>query len=308
MRKNIFIALAAVIVLLSLSSCNPEAKAVSGMNVKIELNPYIISSGFIKCKFNPNKEAYYHIGIVPKEEAPDTSNTYSVKNFMTLQLDRAYAEYMDWRVWLLAEGVQPIAEFPTHSLQYGTVEHNFTLLNPDKEYMIYAFVVDSHTNKPDGRLFTYYISTSKTSEFEDLQFEYRVRGYWDYIYPILFNPRGDGETIVDYVPWVGATIDSLSLIESGYSGPAAYFEEDFDEYVLYKEDSRIHFGIYAHNNNGIGDGSSTTLFEEGHTYYTGLTLMDGYLSKESLTIYKFRWENENTQFYFTPAERLRTDW
>lgn len=308
MKKNIYIALAAAIVLLSLSSCNPEAKAVSGMNVKIELNPYIISSGFVKCKFNSDQESYYHIGIVSKDEAPDPNNPYSVKSFMTLQLDRAYAEYMDWRVLLLADGVQPIAEFPTHSLQYGAVEHNFTLLEPDKEYMIYAFVVNSHTNKPDGRLFTYDLSTSKTSLFENLQFEYRVRGDWDYIYPIMKSPSGEGEQLVDYVPWVGATVDSLSLIEYGYSSPAAYFEKDFSEYVLYKEDSRIHFGIYVHNNNGIGDGSSFTVFENGHTYYTGLSLMDGYLSKESLTIYKFQWEDENTQFYFTPVERLKTEW
>ncbi len=308
MIKKIYIALAAFGMLLTFSACNPEAKAVSGLKVSIDINPYIISSGFVKCKFTPSDEAYYHIGIVAKSDAPDTTQNYSVKSFMALQLDIAYAEYMDWRIWLLADGVQPVAEFPTHSLQYGTVEHNFPMLEPNKEYMIYAFVVDSHTNKPDGRLFTYYVNTTEKSEFEDIKFEYRVRGYWDYIYPILFNPRGAGEEIVDYVPWVGATTDSLNLVQYGYSSPAAYFEENFAEYILYKEDSRIHYGIYAHNNNGIGDGTSTTYFESGHTYYTGITLMDGYQSKDALTIYKFTWQDEKTQLLFKPVDRLSTDW
>lgn len=301
----IIIALMALMALCA--SCNPDVKAVSGMKVVIDINPYIISSGFIKVSFVPNEDAYYHVGIVPVDEAPDTTSNASVKGFMSLMLDRTYADYLYWRAWLLSQGVSPVAEFPTHSLQYGTVEHNFTFLEPDKEYMVYAFAVDAKTNKPDGRLFTSYVSTTDMSCYEDIEFEYRVRGYWDYVYPTYFFMMGDGNQIVNYVPWVGATVDSLALREYGMS-PMRYFVDMFQEYVLYKEDDRIHFGIYAHNNNGIGDGTSSTLFEEGHTYYTGIALMDGYLSNKASVIYKFRWDGESTQLYFDSSDELKTMW
>ena len=100
---------------------------------------------------------------------------------MNLKLDEAYADYLYWRSELLRQGTPYVAEFPTHSLLYGTVRHTFTFLEPGKDYMIYAFVVNATNNKPDGRLFTHYVSTESESLFEGaLQFEYRVRGYWDY--------------------------------------------------------------------------------------------------------------------------------
>ncbi|MBQ7531422.1 MAG: hypothetical protein IJT12_06910 [Paludibacteraceae bacterium] len=293
-----------ILALTSLSSCNPEAKAVSGLDVEIKMSPVIVSSGFMQVTFEPNKEAYYHIGIIPAEQAPDTSNSYNVRTFMALMLDKAYADYLYWRSDLLEQGTPYVAEFPTHSLQYGKVEHCFTLLEPDKDYMIFAFVVDAKTNKPDGRLFTYYLSTEAESVFEDaMQFEYRVRGYWDYVYPVSIY--GD---IMSWVPWVGATIDSLMLVETDYLNPLDFFVQTFHEYMQYQENDRIHFGIYAHNNDGIGDGSSMTFFDEGHTYYTGVAMMDGYLSSSASAIYKFRWEGEKTQLFFTSQDILDTEW
>ena len=286
------------------TACNPEAKAISGMKVEIDIRPIVISSGFMQFVFAPNKEAYYHVGIVPVEEAPDTTRSSSVMGFMSLMLDRAYADYLYWRADLLSQGVSPVAEFPTHSLQYGTVTYNFTMLQPDKEYLVYAFAVDAQTNKPDGRLFTCYMRTEAISMYEDINFEYRVRGYWDYVYPVYFFTRGEGNQIIDYVPWVGATADSLDLVKNGYSSPSEYFIGLFDDYVLNKAETRIHYGIYAHNNNGYGDGTSHTLFESGHTYYTAIALMDGYFSDEASVLYKFHWQDENTQFLFDKNQSL----
>ena len=304
MTKHIFFTLAVAALAIAFSACNPDAVAESGMSVEIKIEPHIISSGFVKCTFKTNKDAYYHIGIVPVSDAPDTTQAASIKSFMTLQLDRAYALYMEWRGDILAQGIQPVAEFATHSLQYGIADYNFTMLEPDTEYMIYAFVVNSHTNQPDGRLYTYYLRTEQTSLFEDMQFEYRVRGYWDYVYPTFYFFENDGAVIVEYVPWAEATVDSLTLVQYGYANPHAYFVETFAGYVLFNEDARIHYGIYAHNNNGLGDGSSYTLFEENHTYYSGITLMDGYQSIEASVVYKFTWSGEGTQLYFTDEDSL----
>lgn len=308
MTNKIHILLAAIGLMLMFTSCDPEVAAVSGRDVKIDIHAGLISSGFMQFTFTPNMEGYYHVGIVPAEEAPDSTRSASIKSFMALQLDRAYAEYMDWRVLLLAQNVQPVAEFPTHSLQYGAMGYNFTMLKPDTKYMVYAFPVNAKTNKPDGRLFTYFVSTEPKSSFEDLEFEYRVRGYWDYVYPVHKLPQSDLYELMSFVPWVDATVDSLSLVEYNYESPKTYFNETFEEYVLYKERDRIHFGIDVRNNNGFNSGTSTTVFLPGHTYYTGLTLMDGYLSQEALTIYKFRWENDSTQYFFTDSLKLATEW
>ena len=291
-----------------LSSCNPEAKAVSGLQVNIDITPQVISSGFMQFTMETDKEAYYHVGIVPRSEAPDLTSNAAVRAFMNLELDEAYTNYIVWRHSLLEQGEPYIAEFPTHSLQYGKIEYNFTLLKPATDYMVYAFVVDAKTNKPDGRLFTYYASTYDESFYADMQFEYRVRGYWDYVYPVYNFHGSEAYSIVDFVPWVGATVDSLDLLGAPYNTIHDFFGDLFGQYVDYQLSDWLRFGIYAHNNNGLGDGSSYTLFEEGHTYYTGLALMDGYLDRDIIVIYKFTWQGEDTQYYFTPVMRLTADW
>ena len=286
------------------SSCNPEVKAVSGLDVEIKIEPMIVSSGFMNFSFETNKEAYFHIGIVPAEEFPDTTSTAKVKAFMALKLDGAYLDYITWRYMLLECGTPYVAEFPTHSLQYGRVEYNFTSLKPDTEYVVYAFAVDAKTNKPDGRLFTYHVRTEKESQFEDMQFEYRVRGYWDYIYPV-----STGGEVLPFVPWVGNTIDSLSLADMPYvKNPMDYFSTLFAVYVDYKVNDIVHFGIYVHNNGDIGNGTSDIFFDSDHVYYTAMALMDGYLSEQSIVIYKFRWKDENTQFFFNKSDAMTTEW
>lgn len=298
----------AVLVANLMCSCNPEAKAVSGKDVKIEILPVAVSSGFMNFSFKPNKDAYYHVGIVPVSNAPDTLSNASVRAFMNLKLDEAYTNYITWRHALLEKNTPYIAEFPTHSLQYGNVEYNFTFLDPETDYMIYAFVVDAKTNKPDGRLFTYFVTTSKESMYERMQFEYRVRGYWDYVYPVYASRGSETYEIIDYVPWVGTTVDSLDLVEYAVPTVQDYFLVVFDLFAQGKLEDYVHFGIFARNNNGWDENTSDMYFEEGHTYYTGLAMMDGYLSKNTLTVYKFKWMGEDTQFYFAQPQQLQKDW
>lgn len=299
-KYQIPIIIAAVMVM---TACDPEAKAVSGQQVEITIEQQIVSSGFVSARFSTNKEAYYHIGILPDSVAPDLSTPANIRSFMSLTLDRAYADYLYWRYDLLLEGTPYVAEFASHALQYGTVEQSFTMLTPGTDYMIYAFPVDAKTNKPNGRLFVQHIGTAKTSVYEDMHFVYRVQGLWDYVYPTAAS----GEILYN-APWGGETIDSAALVEYGYASPAAYFAETFEAYQLFQANELVHFGIYVHNNDGEWDGRSATLFESGHTYYTSLALMDGYLSKKAAAIYKFRWENSNTQYTFNSSQSLVTEW
>ena len=301
---------AAIVAVMTLTSCTPEAKAVSGLDVEVQIMPAIISSGFVQVEMNTNKESYYHIGIVRKEEAPDTANRASVRAFMNLKLDEAYTNYITWRHQLLEDNIPYIAEFPTHSLQYGHITYNFTFLEPGTDYMVYAFVVDAKTNKPDGRLFTSYVTTETETPFEPLQFEYRVRGTWDYVCPIYYYTMEEEEyyEVIDYAPWVGATVDSVEIRQSSFPTVLDYYQDKFGQYADSKAYDRIHFGIYAHNNDGYGDTYSDMEFEEGHTYYTAIALMDGYLNANAFYIYKFRWEGEQTQLYFKTDQVMQDEW
>ena len=106
-----------------LASCNPEAKWETD-DVIVKMNIGTVSAGFIECNFSTNKEAYYLIACQPVQSDYDPMTVQ--KQFMTLNLDSAFAEYLMWRSSLLYEGEFNIAPFESHSLQYGDVHYVFT--------------------------------------------------------------------------------------------------------------------------------------------------------------------------------------
>ena len=288
--------------LISFAACNPEVAAHTE-DVQITIDIEQVSAGFAQVSFSTNKEAFYLISIQPTQEGIDPQKI--AKTFMLLSLDSAYVDYLYWRNKQLQQHIPFVADFSSHSLQYGDITHFFTLLQPNTEYWVYAFVVDPTTNKPAGKLFLETITTDSVSRIP-LQFEYRIRGYWDYIYPVDSN----GE-VVSTIPWVCETIDSISIREGGWRVPGEYFFSRFKN-VYYEEYDRILYGIYAHNNDGVGDGTSPTHFQEGVTYYTGMAALDAPLvfplPRNIYNIYRFTWQGGSTNLYLTPAQGLDGSW
>ena len=288
--------------LISFAACNPEVAAHTE-DVEITIDIEQVSAGFAQVSFSTNKEAFYLISIQPTQEGVDPQKI--AKTFMLLSLDSAYVDYLYWRNKQLQQHIPFVADFSSHSLQYGDITHFFTLLQPKTEYWVYAFVVDPNTNKPAGKLFLETITTDSTSTIP-LQFEYRVDGYWDYIYPV----DSTGE-VVSTIPWVCETIDSITIREGGWRVPGEYFFSRFKD-VYYEDYERILYGIYAHNNDGVGDGTSATHFKEGVTYYTGMAALDAPLvfplPRNIYNIYRFTWHGDTTNFYLTPAQSLDGSW
>ena len=284
------------------AACNPEVAAYTE-DVEITIDVEQVSAGFAQVRFSTNKEAFYLISIQPTKEGIDPQKI--AKTFMLLSLDSAYADYLYWRNKQLQQNIPFVADFSSHSLQYGDIKHFFTLLQPSMEYWVYAFVVDPKTNKPAGKLFVETITTDSISTIP-LQFEYRIDGCWDYIYPV----DSTGE-IVSTTPWVGETMDSITIREAGWRVPGEYFFDRFKN-VYYEDYERILYGIYAHENNGIGDGTSTTHFEEGKTYYTAMAALDAPLvfplPKNVYNVYRFTWMGDSTSLYFTPADCTGGAW
>ena len=281
-----------------LAACNPNAVAYTeGVEITIDVEQ--VSAGFAQVRFSTNKEAFYLISIQPTREDIDPQKI--AKTFMLLSLDSAYADYLYWRNKQLQQHIPFVADFPSHSLQYGNIKHFFTLLRPNTEYWVYAFVGDPITNKPAGKLFVETITTDSTSRIP-VQFEYRIDGYWDYIYP-----KDSMGEIISTIPWVGETIDSVSIREGGWNSPGEYFFERF-KHVYHEDYERILYGIYAHENNGVSDGTSATYFKEGTTYYTAMAALDAPLKfplpRNIYNIYRFTWISETTDTILVPQNSL----
>ena len=263
--------------------CETEARWEE-KNIEIVMDIQTVSAGYVECNFFTNKDAYYLIAIEPADEDHDPKEHQ--KQFMMLALDSANLEYMAWRNRLLREGEFNIASFASHSLQYGSIKHFFTGLKPQTDYWVYAFAVNPETLQPLSRLFIEQITTTETS-IVDVHFEYRIKGFWDYIYPVDSNGN-----ILSNFPYIATTRDSTETDISDNTAPVMLISWMADMF-LYPELATPYFGVQAIENDGE---YSHLYFEEGHPYYTGICGYDGPFKQA--TIYKFRWNGEDTEYYF----------
>ena len=299
--------LRAYVVLLAavgLCACDPNAKAYT-KRIEIDINVQNISAGFVQVEFSTNREAFYLVSMQPAKEGINPQEI--AKTFMLLALDSAYLDYLRWRNEELQNLVPFVADFSSHSLQYGTTNRTFCYLQPDTDYWIFAFGVDPESNKPFGQLFLKTVTTKQKSVLT-MDFQYRVRGEWDYVYP----KDTTGEIISD-VPWIGMTVDSASLRDEGeYRVPGEFFVQVFQAYYGIKMDQMIFYGVVAHQNNGDYGGTSGTKFEEGHTYYSAFAILDGPISfpppETRYDIYRFTWHGDSTDLFFTHEDCTHGAW
>ena len=285
-----------------LASCDPEVEAHTD-NVTIAIEVEQVSAGYAHVTFSTNKKAFYLTGMQPVREGVDPQKV--AKQFMLLALDSAYVDYLYWRNQQLQQLTPFVADFASHSLQYGTVDQFFTFLEANRDYWVFAFVVDHTANKPAGRLFVETIHTNDTSMMP-IDFHYRVEGVWDYVYPM--DTMGE---IQSRIPWVGETVDSLTIRQQGWSSPGEYF---FQRFVQRYNDrnSQAYFGIAAKENDGQSEGATGIQFEIGKTYYTGMATLDAPLlyplPESTFDIYRFTWQGDSTNLYFTPAQSMGGEW
>ena len=264
-------------------ACNPEAPWTT-KNVDITMDIQTVSAGFIECEFSTSKNAYYFIDVQPVRKGDNPMDHQ--KQFMNLALDSAYLAYIAWRHELLEEAAADVAPFSSHSLQYGKIHHFFTALDPNTDYWVYAFVVNPDKIKPEGKLHLATVTT-RSASVVDVHYEYRVKGYWDYIYPV--DAKGD---IYTRFPYLAATRDSLDIIAQGQT-PEEYFNDLFFDIMDNKRRDQILYGVKATHNDGW---DSYIEFEAGHTYYTAIAGWDGVVGNN--VIYHFTWTGEDFESYF----------
>lgn len=268
-------------------SCDPNAKW-SADNVEVTVRIENASTGFAVCEFTTTQEAYYLIAI--EEARPGYNPMEHQKSFMSAALDSAYAAYLDWRNELWRKDEFNVAPFSSHSLQYGNGYYTFTGLKPNSKYWIYAFIVNPSTMQPAGQLAIDSIETILYSDIH-MQYEYRIKGSWDYIYPM------DDYGYIDNVyPYVAVTCDSLDVEKAGQT-PVEYFKAWYANLDEHPEQADIIYGVKAVNHNGY---SSREEFEEGHTYYTTIACFDGPYGQ--MLTYKFTWTGEDHEEYLREVD------
>lgn len=240
-------------------------------------------------------EVWYFLGTSLEQDCPKDD-----QQLMDWAVRNAKEKYEAWRKEQEKSDPIVIADFASHSLRYGDTETFFNYLESDNDYLVYCFVMDPETEKPVGKLYKEKIHTSYFSDL-NVDFDYRIKGYWDYIYP---KDKKSGD-LVSNIPWIAKTADSLDIRKSGAEIPYDYFMDIFDRKI--KERSmRILYGMYAYKNDGIGDLGEAVCFEKGHTYYTFIASFDGWLA--DFAQYKFTWTGPDMEIVLSQKDDCYGDW
>ena len=254
--RRIALVLAAVLVLLA--GCKTESK-YHLLGVKFEIEVATVTKGYIHTYFYPSTVAYYVTGCMPVNDKYDPIN--KSQQFMTLMVDSLYIDYLDWRYDYLKNQEDYIADFASHSLQYGDSERYFQNLQPDTDYWVYAFVVDPGSKEPFDQL---WLTTVRTGSEEVCRawFDTRVQGSYFYLYP---REKEDGE-IIENVPYTGGIVDALDLVEA-FPLPLD-FEGKLDKYSEQAYNLAVEYGILSKiTYTGVKQINYAGRFKAGHTYY-----------------------------------------
>lgn len=295
MKKIFTHILSLLTALVFVTSCDTQpVYKTDGIVIDIDMKQ--TGAGFCEVEFTPSDNAWYLADMRPAAKTIDPMENES--EFMTIMLAQAKIKYEQWRTAMAMKYAPYIADFTSHSLKYKKSDDFFYFLEPDTDYWLFAFVVDPAKKKPCGDLFCKLIHTNAKSEIE-VTLLYKISSSWDYGYPM--NKLGKLSTDI---PWIGMTFDSADIAQEMTSmTPKEFFRQHYDNCT--EKNIVVHRGIYAHNNDNVGDGSSTTLYEEGHTYYTCMAVFDGDFDQH--VIYKFTWD-KNIEATFMPSDSLSDEW
>ena len=298
--KKTTIFITAIISLLCISCSEQSPYYIR--NTRIDINVNLVSAGIIQVEFVPNKEAFYYFGITELEQ--DQTEPYDDENqFMEKVLNRAYSNYMDWRYEQNEKGAPYIASFADHTLAYGRTDKYFINLKPDTRYFIYAFIVDPQDQQYKGQLFSTVVTTTVKSEI-DAYFDMTIDRDWDFVYPL--NSKGE---VVSVVPYKVSIIDKNTIMEHFAGDTFDYFHKPawyflFNVFTDSTGTDSIKISNPLENSFGVScrqhDGSDPRIitFQENETYYAAICSADGLYQHESLIIYRFTWEGNDTHIIF----------
>lgn len=245
--------------LLLLAGCTTQSK-YHLIGVKFDIQVAEVTRGYIHTYFYPSTTAYYVTGCMPINDDYDPVN--KADQFMTLMVDSLYIDYLDWRYEYLRDQEDYIADFASHSLQYGDSEKYFQNLEPDSDYWVYAFVVDPSTKEPFDELWLQTVHTDSISTCR-AWFDTRVQGSYFYMYP----RSEEGGEIIEDIPYTGGIIDAIDLLEAVPLLPMTT-EQRLDKYSEIAYSVAVEYGLLSSiTYTGVKQINYAGRLKPFHTYY-----------------------------------------
>ncbi|MCR4909708.1 MAG: hypothetical protein K5909_00295 [Bacteroidales bacterium] len=264
MRK--FVLIAATLLVL-LSGCMTESK-YHLLGVEFDIQVTEVTRGYIHAYFYPSKVAYYVTGCMPVNDDYDPVD--KADQFMTLMVDSLYIDYLNWRYDYLRNQEDFVADFASHSLQYGDSEKYFQNLQPDTDYWVYAFVVDPGTKEPFDMLWLQEVHTDSLS-VNRIWFDTRVQGSYFYMYP---RDKEGGE-ILEHYPYTGGIVDAIDLLEA-VPLLGITTEQRLDRYSEKTYQLAVEYDILSGiTYTGVKQINYSGRFKPGHIYYIILGELQG---------------------------------
>lgn len=202
MRK--FAAIISALILLG--ACTTKSK-YHLYSAELDIELLDITPGYIYARFYSTEVTYYVTGCMKVNDQYDPVG--KPRQFMTLMVDSLYQDYLRWRYDYLKDQEDYIADFASHSLQYGESEKYFQNLEPCTNYWIYAFVVDPDKKEPSTDVIWMETVTTDSLAIHRAYFDTRIQGTYFYMYP---RSEENGPILED-VPYTGVVVDSASVAD-----------------------------------------------------------------------------------------------
>lgn len=280
MKKSAGIILMGVLLLLCGVSCTTKSKFhLIGVEFDIQINE--ITRGYIHTSFYPSTVAYYVTGCMPVNDEYDPVEKSG--QFMTLMVDSLYQDYLKWRYDYLKNQEDFIADFASHSLQYGDSEKYFQNLKPDTDYWVYAFVVDPYSKEPFDNLWLQTVHTDSLLTYS-VYFDTRVQGSYFYLYP----RSSEGGPIVEDVPYTGMVVDSLDVIDN-HSLKHSSIVSQLQFYSDMEYSMAVNYGILSQiTYTGVRQINYSGKWTDGHDYFIIMGELQGGIFNR--TYYRFRYD------------------
>ncbi len=184
MSKYLHTTLVCAVALIITACNNGEAEYITRPTpIAITVLTDKMTAGTAQVLLEPEDDrAYFYVECIERSKAYTPSTATLNRDYMILVMDSLYRDYLDWRKYWLKQGERYIAPFSSHVLWYGAQTAHFTNLEPQTEYMVYAFCVNPVSNQPMGNLYYTYFTTDSLHNV-DLTFQFSIEQNNLYVMP-----------------------------------------------------------------------------------------------------------------------------
>lgn len=291
--KYCILLLCGLLMLMGWVACDPVSDyQTRPVKIYLTVQDELLTAGTLTVDVEPKDDrVYYYCGIIRASDFHWTNTS----NFMNYMLDSLEMDYKRWRSTLLKTDIDYVASFESHCLSYGIDARTFSGLQPETNYIVYAFCVDPDTRTPMGELWMLHVTTRAYRQSE-LTFTYSIEHKDDGVW-MTIEPSADEEPFLwDIVD--EEDVEGHNLTPQGYVNQAAAIYHTTGQAPITTTYGFVHFNMSEMLSEGktyclmvVGyDGDFTTeLYHQDITYSSELTD----LAHQQFDVLLLRYAGEN---------------